>query len=123
MKTAAERRAGYPRDLNTLVNQRFFRCLGCDDLFHASQSGAHHARHCAECGKEWRARQIAAMKEVRRAVMDGRLPPVKTLRCVDCDYPATDYEHRTYDRPLDVVATCRSCNQKRGHAGAKFEGK
>lgn len=116
--TKAERLAGYPRDLNSLAKQFFFQCLGCNGLFHARPNGARHSRHCMECKKEWRARQHAAMVEVRRAVMDGRLPPVKTLRCIDCGMPGHDYEHRSYavDRVLDVVPVCRSCNQKRKNA-------
>jgi hypothetical protein len=114
--TVAEQRAGYPRDLNCLVNQYFFVCLSCKGQFHATPSGAHHSRHCPKCRIVWRERQTAAVREVRRAVMDGRLPPVRTLRCVDCGMPGHDYEHRDYDKPLDVVPVCRSCNQKRKNA-------
>lgn len=122
MMTKAERKAGFPRDLNSLAKQYFFVCLGCNGLFHATACGAHHSRHCLECGKAWRERQRVAMVEVRRAVMDGRIPPVRTLKCVDCGFPGHDYEHRDYDKPLDVVPVCRSCNQKRKNAKVPTRG-
>lgn len=51
---------------------------------------------------------------VRNAVFRGILPVVRTLRCVDCGMPATDYDHRDYLKPLDVDPVCKKCNKKRG---------
>lgn len=116
MRTAAERRAGYPRDLNSLVKQAFFRCVACNGLFNVSRNGAHHQQHCADCLVTWKREQKRALLAVRGAVIAGLLPPVTTLRCVDCDFPASIYDHRDYSRPIDVVPVCASCNQRRGPA-------
>ena len=37
-------------------------------------------------------------------------------KCVDCGANATDYDHRDYNKPLDVEPVCRSCNIRRGNA-------
>lgn len=57
-----------------------------------------------------------AKATVARAVREGRLPPVGTLRCVDCGGEAVSYEHRDYTRRLDVEPCCQSCNLLRGRA-------
>ncbi len=54
--------------------------------------------------------------QVYLAVKAGALPPIKTLFCVDCGKPAKHYDHRDYNKPLDVVPVCVSCNFKRGGA-------
>lgn len=57
-----------------------------------------------------------AVNAVNRAVRRGIIPPANTCRCVDCDKPAEQYEHRDYNKPLDVEPICRSCNHRRGPA-------
>lgn len=59
---------------------------------------------------------VAAIAAVGKAVRNGVLPPVKTLICVDCGVQAQCYEHRDYNKPLDVVPVCRKCNYRRGAA-------
>ena len=59
---------------------------------------------------------IKASQMVKYAVDNGFLPKVNTLTCVDCGKPATEYDHRNYDYPLGVEATCRKCNSRRGSA-------
>jgi len=61
-----------------------------------------------------------AKKRVYIAVRKGSLPKPKTLRCVDCNLWAQEYDHRDYLKPLVVVPVCRSCNYKRGR-GANYE--
>lgn len=56
-----------------------------------------------------RARLLSAQRR-------GEMPHPGTLPCADCARPAQCYDHRDYDRPLDVAPVCRSCNQKRGPA-------
>lgn len=56
-----------------------------------------------------------------RAVKKGILPAPETLKCVDCGHSAVHYEHRDYNRPLDVEPVCRSCNAKRGAAVPRGE--
>lgn len=55
-----------------------------------------------------------ARARVLKAVIRGKLPPVSSLKCVDCGRLATDYDHRDYTKPLEVEPTCRSCNLLRG---------
>lgn len=56
------------------------------------------------------------MRAVARAVRAGLLPPVKTKFCVDCGHQAEAYDHRDYNKPLDVAPVCRGCNIRRGSA-------
>jgi len=76
------------------------------------------AKNCWSCydsyGKIFGASK--AINAVQRAVKKGILPLVKTLICVDCGRPGECYDHRDYDKPLDVVPVCRKCNYKRGPA-------
>jgi hypothetical protein len=57
-----------------------------------------------------------AIAAVAKAVKKGILPSVKTLICVDCGKPSECYDHRDYNKPLDVVPVCRKCNFRRGAA-------
>jgi hypothetical protein len=78
----------------------------------------HSAKVCFKCldTNGVRTGGLKAQVKVYYAVKKGILPPVRTLKCVDCGKPATVYEHRDYNKPLDVVPTCSSCNFKRGPA-------
>lgn len=60
-----------------------------------------------------------AMAAVFKAKNAGKLQPASSFPCVDCGAPAEHYEHRDYNRPLDVEPTCRSCNYRRGNAKPK----
>lgn len=55
-------------------------------------------------------------KYVLKAIKDGYLPRLSGLSCVDCGAPAKAYDHRDYNRPLDVEPVCHACNVKRGPA-------
>jgi hypothetical protein len=57
-----------------------------------------------------------AQAKVQTAVKRGKIPPAKTLNCVDCGAPAFGYDHRDYTKPLQVDAVCRRCNLHRGPA-------
>ena len=46
----------------------------------------------------------------------GELLPATAFKCVDCERPATVYDHRDYSKPLAVEPVCRSCNVMRGPA-------
>lgn len=76
------------------------------------------AKNCWSCydsyGKIFGATK--AINAVKKAVKEGILPPVKTLNCVDCGRPGECYDHRDYNKPLDVVPVCRKCNFRRGSA-------
>jgi hypothetical protein len=38
------------------------------------------------------------------------------MQCVDCGAQARDYDHRDYNKPLEVDPVCRRCNLRRGPA-------
>lgn len=59
---------------------------------------------------------VRAMALVQREIREGRMPRVHGLRCVDCERPAIRYDHRDYNRPLDVAPVCNGCNLRRGPA-------
>ena len=60
----------------------------------------------------------SAKSSVSYAIKTGRLPSLKEnfILCVDCKKRATCYDHRDYNKPLDVQPVCVSCNCKRGGA-------
>lgn len=99
--------------------------------------GPKYEKQCADCGHAYRAiaskwcdvctlanyvyrtigaGQLAASKAVNREIKHGRLVPPDFFNCVDCGAQAQIYEHRDYNKPLDVVPTCRPCNGLRGYA-------
>lgn len=65
--------------------------------------------------RKWASR---AGSYVKAAVADGLLPDlgVVAIACVDCGARAVEWEHRDYEKPLDVEPVCRLCNKKRGTA-------
>lgn len=79
-------------------------------------------RACVNCAqvkgiyRKYGTGQNAAHSLVAKEIKAGRLPSPKTLPCADCGKPAHGYEHRDYNRPLDVEPICRACNTRRGSA-------
>jgi hypothetical protein len=57
-----------------------------------------------------------AMGLVHRAVSNGNLPEIRECVCVDCGSAAEHYDHRDYNKPLEVDPVCHSCNLRRGPA-------
>lgn len=53
---------------------------------------------------------------VAMAIKDGYLHRPNTLTCLDCGATAQGYDHRDYNKPLDVEPVCHACNIKRGPA-------
>ena len=103
------------------------RCVHCG----SQDWRGSHSRSCRACNatrqRELQAIRGPAHKAVASAVNAGFLPrlfPAHAYRdgrkpaslCVDCGSPAEIYEHRDYNRPLDVQPVCRSCNSRRGPA-------
>jgi hypothetical protein len=78
----------------------------------------HSAKHCWSCTDAYGIVNGArnAIYQVKKAIRKGLLAPVKTLICVDCGKQGEVYDHRDYNKPLDVVPVCRSCNYYRGAA-------
>ena len=91
-------------------------------------------RPCHECGREFDAKTVGlccddcspiryevktkAMSAVAAAVRDRVLPNLRIdiTPCTDCGTRADRYDHRDYNKPLDVQPVCRACNRKRGPA-------
>ncbi len=90
--------------------------IGC--CMHCKQSFVGHwlSRSCPACRETHYARRSRAGAKVAQAIRRGELAPAAGATCVDCGAPARDYDHRDYDRPLDVVPVCRGCNKRRGPA-------
>lgn len=103
----------------------------------AGYPGPQYAKQCIDCGhtywaitskwcdvctlanyvyRKFGAGQAAASAAVNREIRYGRMVPPDFFDCVDCGNQATVYEHRDYNKPLEVVPTCRPCNGKRGYA-------
>lgn len=61
-------------------------------------------------------KQYLAQKEVTAARKKGLLRPPTDFTCVDCGGHAIEYDHRDYDKPLQVDPVCRRCNLRRGPA-------
>lgn len=62
-----------------------------------------------------RARAGAAVTQAKKR---GEIPYLRDgkTKCSDCDAPAVVYDHRDYDKPLEVEPVCNRCNQRRGRA-------
>lgn len=50
---------------------------------------------------------------VATAIRRGDLKPIRECVCVDCGAPARHYDHRDYNKPVDVEPVCKSCNARR----------
>lgn len=63
------------------------------------------------CGRRQAGGIVTAAKRM------GLLPHLDgSIACVDCGAPACDYDHRDYNKPLEVEPVCRRCNKLRGSA-------
>lgn len=72
-------------------------------------------RVCTNCHPALAESQGKARLIVKLAIEEGRLAPItQDTKCTDCDKPAREYDHRDYNKPLDVDPVCRGCNLKRG---------
>lgn len=100
------------------------RCLDCNsDISHRRST----ALRCEHCAKEKMKRTALEARLKRRwlsrvyghvsnAVKAGKLPHPHTQKCVDCGRWAQVWDHRDYNKPLDVEPVCRPCNYRRGPA-------
>lgn len=85
---------------------KHFRCESCKGL------GFRHPSACRESITG----RAAAQSTVAALIRSGSLSHPTNFQCVDCSCPATEYEHRNYNKPEQVEPICRSCNLKRGPA-------
>lgn len=67
--------------------------------------------------KDYDKLRLIASQAVKRAILNGELLPIlEYTLCVDCSKPAACYDHRDYNKPLEVEPVCTSCNGLRGPA-------
>lgn len=60
--------------------------------------------------------------KVSGAVKAGILPKLDgSIKCHCCAAPAKEYDHRDYDKPLEVIPMCRSCNGLAGPGRLSLE--
>jgi hypothetical protein len=96
-----------------------YTCVSCSQEFGAFfPCPPHRHKLCHSCDCNRRRRRRQAHLAVRKARLRGELPPPTSCTCVDCGAPAKVYEHRDYDKPLEVQPTCYRCNSIRGMAAA-----
>lgn len=91
------------------------KCWICGEYSRCGKKTQRRAR-CLFC--EVIARRLGSMaaNAVWCAIRKGKLEPAKNHKCADCGDPATEYDHRDYEKPLVVVPVCRTCNARRGPA-------
>lgn len=58
----------------------------------------------------------AAHQAVAYAIRKGELRRPSEFPCADCGGKAVEYDHRDYNKPLEVEPVCRRCNLRRGPA-------
>jgi len=80
------------------------------------QDRHHSAKLCFPCGDHRQNGGYKAHAEVKKAIKNGFLTPIQELKCLDCGFQAEIYDHKDYNKPLEVEPVCRSCNRKRGSA-------
>lgn len=127
-----ERRRGRPRQFcsRCSIAKERARALAKQRILTPEQKAAQWKldRERYHSDPEYRARRI---RDVRRAqaarplahkarqligqlVKSGKLQPATSFSCTDCASPATDYDHRDYTKPIEVVPVCHRCNILRG---------
>lgn len=91
---------------------RRFVCYKCGEA--ELVAGGTARFQCSKC----RVRTPADIAHVAvgRAVRRGELERPANFPCADCGGPATEYDHRDYQKPLEVEPVCRRCNLLRGPA-------
>jgi hypothetical protein len=97
------------------VWKKSFKCSGCAVEFFGRPRQA-RALFCEPCHKVYRHVQRQAANAFQNAVRHGLVRSYVGQACADCGQPAQCQDHRSYLRPLDVVAVCYSCNSRRGPA-------
>lgn len=65
---------------------------------------------------KWNQLRNRAYVAVNKAVKEGKLKNLKTeyVKCVECGHRAEMYDHRDYNKPLQVEPICNACNVSRG---------
>lgn len=74
-------------------------CSGANQVYRKFATGGPEARHL-----------------ISKMIRKGHLRPASEFACADCGKQAMVWEHRDYNKPLDVVPVCKPCNARRGEA-------
>lgn len=95
-------------------------CEACGGKFYRH----HLSRFCFPCcekrAKEASKRQYKgnpnnlSRRLVSTAIRLGVMRPASEFNCVDCGGAAAHYDHRDYNKPLDVDPVCTRCHGARG---------
>lgn len=94
-----------------------FRCIRCNAVFYKRTDRGHGSkRYCLECEHEKEKAMDRAGYRIKKAIKAGKILPATSYECWDCSEPADRYDHRNYDKPLDVQPVCARCNRRRGPA-------
>jgi putative transcriptional regulator len=108
------------------AESKFQRITNCVDCGSDLTGRSIHARLCFDCannrkrGKYQKNRLLKNDNEIGReitkhAVKVGFLLHPSNYICMDCNRRQAEcYDHRDYNKPLDVDAVCLQCNSKRG---------
>jgi len=108
------------------VSLKRFRCRDCRAVL--LLAGGNDSTRCPSCfAKDCLSRRphrvgqfkrgaIQAHNAVGAAIRRGELTHPSKLPCADCRGAAVEYDHRDYNRPLEVEPVCRRCNLRRGPA-------
>lgn len=108
------RREAVRWDNRTSLRQRARFTCACGQVIIRAAQGRPQ-RMCLECECVRRLLGQKCQSAVAVLIRAGELQPAHACKCVDCGNPASQYDHRDYFRPKDVVPVCRSCNAYRGH--------
>ena len=87
-------------------------CKGCGTPLPLIR--AYNTHICATCKKG--PNPTGAHWMVHYAIRYGYMRPASEFPCVDCGGPSTEYDHRDYNKPLEVEPVCSPCNKARGPA-------
>ena len=95
----------------------------CRSCFEEIKGREPSAKLCFPCSRNENNRTGShqAHYQVKKAIKKGLMPHASKLFCVDCAKPAFCYDHRDYNKPLDVEPVCRKCNYRRGSAIPKIK--
>lgn len=99
---------------------------GLNNLACPNGGPTHAGSKCFVCSKRESRRQYQearrnslqqwAQNKLNVAIRNGQVMKACAFRCKDCGKPAQVWDHRDYNKPLEVEAVCRGCNARRGPA-------
>lgn len=95
------------------ILKRYENCIVCGSPLKPDIRITYYCQTCRPLVKQ---AQMACRTTLHRAIRRKVLPKADQLWCKDCGMQATVYDHRDYDKPLQVEPLCHRCNARRGPA-------